>query len=416
MLKKSFCLLFVALFLLAALPLSVAADGGKLNTVAVTLQKSGDGIEPLPNGKEMSAYIAEQKAAFDERIAQLTAGKDEAVVPDYSNLFSGNMYAVITQVTFAGTTYQNSDDLIAIGDPDDWENLYVISGTARKVTNYTVKYAWITVSGPASATCTVTFDPGTGTGEMDADTATVGREYELPACAFTKFHASFYKWKVDDTLYDPGDTVTPQGDTTVKAVWMLRYLMLDNSTDTSTTTVDADLVLTDTRTGKTAPIQIQHNETAASFSQPSDPTVNAWIEDAKTALQDALATYHATASGDSKIDLRMDSFGDDRVYTSTPCDLAFDDNGDAYVSVTESTGEYFHRWHYTVSLAATFTSLVGDLDLNGTVNMADAFLLYRGVSGQLTLSELQAAIGDMDGENGNNMADAFALYRTVSGQ
>ncbi|MBQ9413715.1 MAG: Ig-like domain-containing protein, partial [Clostridia bacterium] len=58
---------------------------------------------------------------------------------------------------------------------------------------------------------------------------------------------------------------------------------------------------------------------------------------------------------------------------------------------------------------------VGDLDNNGVVNMADAFALYRAVSGQITLTDEQKAYANMDGNDVINMSDAFALYRAVSG-
>ena len=57
----------------------------------------------------------------------------------------------------------------------------------------------------------------------------------------------------------------------------------------------------------------------------------------------------------------------------------------------------------------------GDMDGNGIINMADAFALYRAVSGQTTLSDEQQLHGDLDGNGVINMADAFALYRIVSG-
>ncbi|MBQ9415043.1 MAG: hypothetical protein IJU16_07955, partial [Clostridia bacterium] len=58
---------------------------------------------------------------------------------------------------------------------------------------------------------------------------------------------------------------------------------------------------------------------------------------------------------------------------------------------------------------------IGDLDGSGTVNMADAFALYRAVSGQTTLTDAQEALADIDKNGIVNMADAFALYRKVSG-
>ena len=57
----------------------------------------------------------------------------------------------------------------------------------------------------------------------------------------------------------------------------------------------------------------------------------------------------------------------------------------------------------------------GDMDGNGIINMADAFTLYRAVSGQINLSAEQELHGDLDGNGVINMADAFALYRLVSG-
>ncbi|MBQ9414604.1 MAG: leucine-rich repeat protein [Clostridia bacterium] len=60
-------------------------------------------------------------------------------------------------------------------------------------------------------------------------------------------------------------------------------------------------------------------------------------------------------------------------------------------------------------------ALLCDLDGNGTVNMADAFMLFRAVSGQTVLTDAQEAVADMDDNGTINMADAFALYRMVAG-
>ncbi|MBQ9414702.1 MAG: dockerin type I repeat-containing protein [Clostridia bacterium] len=69
-----------------------------------------------------------------------------------------------------------------------------------------------------------------------------------------------------------------------------------------------------------------------------------------------------------------------------------------------------------ISVPVTFTVLQkGDVDANGIINMADAFLLYRAASGQVMLTDIQQAAGDMDDSGILNMADAFALYRLVSG-
>ena len=57
----------------------------------------------------------------------------------------------------------------------------------------------------------------------------------------------------------------------------------------------------------------------------------------------------------------------------------------------------------------------GDVDEDGIVNMADAFMLYRAVSGQMKLTAEQNALADIDGNGVINIADAFALYRMVAG-
>ncbi|MBQ9413544.1 MAG: dockerin type I repeat-containing protein [Clostridia bacterium] len=58
---------------------------------------------------------------------------------------------------------------------------------------------------------------------------------------------------------------------------------------------------------------------------------------------------------------------------------------------------------------------IGDLDGSGSVNMADAFYLYRAVAGELFLPLWQTGTADLDGNRVLNMADAFVLYRRVSG-
>ncbi|MBQ9415065.1 MAG: InlB B-repeat-containing protein, partial [Clostridia bacterium] len=74
--------------------------------------------------------------------------------------------------------------------------------------------------------------------------------------------------------------------------------------------------------------------------------------------------------------------------------------------------ELFPKWE----MKMPDSSDLGDVDGNGIVNMADAFLLYRAASGQVMLTAEQKQRGDMDQNGIINMADAFALYRQVSGQ
>ncbi|MBQ9415200.1 MAG: InlB B-repeat-containing protein [Clostridia bacterium] len=58
---------------------------------------------------------------------------------------------------------------------------------------------------------------------------------------------------------------------------------------------------------------------------------------------------------------------------------------------------------------------IGDIDGDGEVNMSDAFLLFRAVSGQTELTDEQTAYADINQDGVINIADAYALYRRVSG-
>ncbi|MBQ9413803.1 MAG: dockerin type I repeat-containing protein [Clostridia bacterium] len=117
---------------------------------------------------------------------------------------------------------------------------------------------------------------------------------------------------------------------------------------------------------------------------------------------------------------------------------------DVYV-IPELLGKYFFRLNETVD-AATLTEAysemvvmdtyvvtfgspdfvyegkheeispkIGDVDGDGVINMADAFLLYRIASGQFLADETQLAVADLDGNGIVNIMDAFMLYRQVSG-
>ncbi|MBQ9414028.1 MAG: hypothetical protein IJU16_02755 [Clostridia bacterium] len=58
--------------------------------------------------------------------------------------------------------------------------------------------------------------------------------------------------------------------------------------------------------------------------------------------------------------------------------------------------------------------VAGDLDGSGTVNMADAMQLFRGVSGQVTLTDAELAVSDLNGDSVVNLIDALMLYRQVA--
>lgn len=124
-----------------------AADDGKIKKNSVTFNNTGSETEGLPAGEELSSYIAQKKAQFEEQ-ARSIAG-DNGDLADYSSFFTSNTYAKIEKINFKSVTYEESDDAIYIGDIDNWDNIYVVRGWIARVVNYVLDYKLITVDGSA---------------------------------------------------------------------------------------------------------------------------------------------------------------------------------------------------------------------------------------------------------------------------
>ena len=218
------------------------------------------------------------------------------------------------------------------------------------------------------ATHTVSFNKGTGTGSMDPVDVEDGAEYTLPAtCSFTKEGRLFYGWKIGDNYYaaSEANTITVTADTEVTAVWK-QTKKVDLSADNSTTTVKGKLNLTDTRTGEVYEKDL--SETAASeFTIPNNSTVNAIIEETKTALLDEAKAK----AGEYAVTVTKDEVSDPDIIDSVLIQTGktvepFDPSlGTEYPSVDEygdlfeyrfTEGERTHYWEYTVTLEAEFMS------------------------------------------------------------
>ena len=85
----------------------------------------------------------------------------------------------------------------------------------------------ITVAGNMTASAvwtknqySVSFDANGGSGSMKSAAVSDGSTYTLPASTFTApVGMSFSGWKIGSTTYQPGDSITVSGNTTVTAVW-----------------------------------------------------------------------------------------------------------------------------------------------------------------------------------------------------
>ena len=67
--------------------------------------------------------------------------------------------------------------------------------------------------------CTVSFNANSGYGTMRSVSVSYGAVYTLPNCTFTNTGYVFSGWKVNGTLYQPGDKITVTGDVTAFAQW-----------------------------------------------------------------------------------------------------------------------------------------------------------------------------------------------------
>ena len=98
--------------------------------------------------------------------------------------------------------------------------------------NYFVRYAEdrnhfassdaeVTVGeGTPLADCTITFNAGGGSGNMDSVIVKAETNYILPACGFTApADQEFKAWEISGTEYKVGDSYTVNGDIEIKALW-----------------------------------------------------------------------------------------------------------------------------------------------------------------------------------------------------
>ena len=203
---------------------------------------------------------------------------------------------------------------------------------------------------------TVSFDPGTGTGEMDSVLVDKGAEYELPACAFTKTGAKFYRWLVNGTEYAAGTTIAINADTEAKAIWNNKTT-IDGSVDKSTSEVVGTLTITDATTGETQVITTFDEVTSSSFTDPRNPTVQAMIGEAKDAnrakAQEIAGSAEVTFESEDTSDPSILKWQDNRTFTS----FSGEKNADGdYDSTTIVDGDYWHNWGYTVTTTASFES------------------------------------------------------------
>ncbi len=106
-----------------------------------------------------------------------------------------------------------------------------------------------------------------------------------------------------------------------------------------------------------------------------------------------------TSQGDSYI------YYDDSLYELLDWykDNNNDDNGGTFVIKALTTGD------------GASISMLGDVDLNGTISVADATLLQKYIVGNVSLTDVRALNADVDGNGVLNISDATEIQKMVVG-
>lgn len=119
---------------------------GKIYKAVLEFQQGGTRTEKVSEETDIAAYIAEKKSAFEAATAG--GGSSDIIVEQngYEAFFTENTYAEIYMFEYVGTICKLSDDAIVIGDIDDFDNLYVVSGTVTREQHYRVYYELVTVT------------------------------------------------------------------------------------------------------------------------------------------------------------------------------------------------------------------------------------------------------------------------------
>ncbi len=159
--------------------------------------------------------------------------------------------------------------------------------------------------------CTVTYDNNDGVGDMAADTAVAGAEFELPTCTFTPpTGKQFITWAIGSagsaTTVNAGSTYTFTANTTVYAIWGIPVtgVSLDKSsitlnegdTDTLTATVKPDTATNRTVTWSSDKPEIASvdNDGMVTAESPGQATITVTTNDGKKTAN-CLVTVNAAA-------------------------------------------------------------------------------------------------------------------------
>lgn len=209
----------------------------------------------------------------------------------------------------------------------------------------------------------ISFEPGTGSGEMEPITAAYGLEFTLPECTFTapKHYMVFTGWELNGETKQPGDKITVTDDITLHALWDLKFCTVTFDANGGTGEIGAKQVLYGS----------EFTFPKCTFTAPEDAAFSHWtmgdtvyeIGDTIVLEEDAVIKawwYNPDGSKSGGRRSRGNLNGDSKIDIEDAILLA----------------RYVSDWKDIV-----IDPDAADIDRDGTISVRDAMILARYVNG-----------------------------------
>ena len=219
------------------------------------------------------------------------------VMPPGAKFMAGNKYTVRVLVS-AEDGYVFPDDLTDITATVNGKPAGILPMEDGKSIIVTYQF---TATGTNKIT--VSFAPDGGSGTMEDASVTAFAEFALPECGFTAPEGKeFAGWKIGDTVYAAGDTVSFDASTTVTAVWApINYTTTTtnkttttSTTSTTTTTANKPTTTSTTSTTTTSTTTTTTNKPTTTSTTSTTTTANKSTTTSTTTTQVPSATTTTT--------------------------------------------------------------------------------------------------------------------------
>ncbi len=344
MIKKSALSIVLALLIFVMmLPSSVIITNAESAEYSIGIRKIGNGsvsVDPV------------SAAAGDYVTVTMTAGKGWFIRQMLVIAEDGEQ---ITRIDYNSASFE--EDVDGFTMPDQNVTLTVTFAKPEDFSDDPTQPVGPTPHQPGDM-CSVSFDSNGGDGSMSQTEILYGESYTLPECKYTKENREFYKWEINGTEYDADDTIIVTDDILLTAIWKhTSTYTIDNSYDSSTTQVVGILKLKDLRTGDVTEYTVADMTLASSYTEPSDPDVNALIEETKDELCERLSYYDDAQKNALTVSEPTVLYSqDDRSYTYFDGG-GYDENRDYFTKALIIDGVYYKNWKYAVTLEAEYTSV-----------------------------------------------------------